>query len=139
MNKLKPHQECINDGVSGELFSIANDQVLFTAIVCHNVNRAYCQAIGDQSQLPWDDAPEWAKDSAVTGVHFHITHPDAGPEGSHESWMKEKIDTGWKYGPVKDPEKKEHPCLVPFPELPKEQQAKDFIFREIVHTMLGVD
>jgi hypothetical protein len=47
--------------------------------------------------------------------------------------MKQKLDDGWKYGPVKDPEKKEHPCLVSFSELPKEQQAKDFIFRAIVH------
>lgn len=136
---LKPYQQCINDGVSEELHQMANDQILFTAIMCHEANRAYCQALGDHSQVPWAEAPEWAKDSAIAGVHFHCVNPDAGPEGSHESWMAQKVADGWKYGPEKDPEKKEHPCMVPFEQLPKEQQAKDYIFRAIVKTMLGVE
>ena len=49
--------------------------------------------------------------------------------------MKEKEDTGWKHGPVKDPEKKEHPCMVPFADLPVDQQAKDFIFMSVVHSL----
>lgn len=60
---------------------------------------------------------------------------DHGPEVSHESWMREKLAAGWKYGPEKDAEKKEHPCLVEFAELPREQQAKDYIFRAIVHAL----
>ena len=31
------------------------------ARVCHEVNRAYCKALGDESQLPWVDAPAMAK------------------------------------------------------------------------------
>lgn len=103
------------------------------ARICHEVNKAYCEALGDNSQLPWEDAPNWQKESATLGVILHSTHPEAGPEASHESWMKQKLEDGWKYGPVKDAEKKEHPCIVPFGELPVEQQAKDFIFRAIVH------
>lgn len=49
--------------------------------------------------------------------------------------MKDKTEAGWKYGPVKDEVKKEHPCYVPFNELPVEQQAKDYIFRQIVHSL----
>lgn len=138
MNELKPEQQCVNDGVSAEQFEVANDQILFTAIMCHEVNRAYCQALGDDSQAKWDDAPQWAKDSAIAGVHFHCVNQGAGPEGSHESWMAQKVAEGWVFGPVKDAEKKEHPCLVPFADLPVEQQAKDHLFRAIVHTMLGV-
>jgi hypothetical protein len=33
---------------------------------------------------------------------------------------------------VKDPEKKEHPCFVPYESLPAEQQAKDHLFKGIV-------
>ncbi|MFA5900599.1 MAG: RyR domain-containing protein [Hyphomicrobium sp.] len=106
------------------------------ARVCHEVNRAYCQALGDNSQPAWDDAPEWQRSSARMGVDLH-TMGDFGPEASHISWMKQKLDEGWKYGPVKDPEKKEHPCIVPFAELPREQQAKDFIFRAVVHALRG--
>ena len=106
------------------------------ARVCHEVNRAYCEALGDTSQPPWDEAPEWQKESAMSGVNLHINYPDAGPEASHVSWMKEKVDAGWVYGAVKDPEAKTHPCIVAFAELPREQQAKDFIFRAVVHALM---
>lgn len=105
------------------------------ARVCHEVNRAYCEALGDTSQSPWENAPDWQKNSAILGVKLHTNNPDAGPEASHESWMAQKIEDGWKYGPVKNPEKKEHPCIVPFSQLPAEQQAKDFIFRAVVHAL----
>ena len=104
------------------------------AKVCHEANRAYCQALGDNSQPSWEDAPDWQKDSARLGVQFHLSG-DYGPEASHESWMRQKEAAGWKYGPVKDAEKKEHPCYVPYAELPESQKAKDYIFRAIVHAM----
>ena len=107
------------------------------AEVCHEVNAAFCRAFGDFSQKSWNDAPEWQKTSAMNGVKLHLENPNAGPEASHESWMAEKVARGWKYGSVKDAELKEHPCIVPYPQLPKEQQAKDFIFREIVHQLRG--
>ena len=109
------------------------------ASVAHEVNRAYCQAIGDDSQPTWEDAPQWQKDSAINGVILHTSNPDAGPQASHEGWMAQKIAYGWKYGPVKNPEIKEHPCLVPFDQLPIEQQAKDFIFRAVVHAITRGD
>lgn len=102
------------------------------AEICHEANRVYCQTIGDDSQAFWNGAPDWQRESAIKGVQFHLDHPDAGPEASHESWLKQKEADGWKYGPVKDPEKKEHPCFVPFAQLPKEQRMKDFIFTAIV-------
>lgn len=104
------------------------------ARVCHEVNRAYCQALGDTSQLAWEDAPEWQRVSARMGVDLH-TMGDFGPEASHISWMKQKLDDGWKYGAEKNPDLKTHPCLVPFDQLPRDQQAKDFIFRAVVHAL----
>ena len=101
------------------------------AEVAHEVNRAYCQVLGDPSQLSWDDAPDWQKTSCLNGVELHLKG-NHGPEASHEAWWKEKDATGWKYGKLKDPIKKEHPCMVPFHMLPREQQAKDFIFRSVV-------
>ena len=105
------------------------------AKVCHEANRGYCKALGDDSQLPWEEAPQWAKNSAINGVRFHLDNPNAGPSGSHENWLKEKEKEGWRYGEIKDPEKKEHPCFVPYDQLPKEQQAKDYIFTAIVKTL----
>ena len=107
------------------------------ARVCHEVNRAYCQALGDNSQPTWEDAPQWAKDSAMLGVELHTNNPEASAAASHESWMKQKVVEGWVYGPEKNPELKQHHCMVPFDALPVAQQAKDFIFRGVVHALVG--
>lgn len=104
------------------------------ARVCHEVNRAYCESLGDISQPSWEEAPQWQRESARMGVDLH-TMGDFGPEASHISWMRQKVDDGWTYGAFKDPENKKHPCIMPFAELPREQQAKDFIFRAVVHVL----
>lgn len=102
------------------------------AAICHEANRAYCKTIGDNSQPTWDQAPQWQRDSAIKGVKFHLENPDAGPSASHESWLAEKEANGWRYGPVKDPEQKTHPCFLPYDQLPDEQRAKDYLFQSIV-------
>jgi hypothetical protein len=52
-----------------------NEQI---ARVCHEVNRAYCESLGDMSQPSWEDAPQWQKDSAMLGVKLH-TENNVGP------------------------------------------------------------
>lgn len=111
---------------------MTNEQI---AKVSHNINRAYCQSIGDDSQPTWEDAAEWQKKSAILGVQFHKDNPDASPSASHEAWLEEKRKDGWKYGPVKDPVKKEHPCFLPYDGLPVRQKSKDYLFREVVHQL----
>lgn len=101
----------------------------------HDANKGVCESFGDHSQPTWDDAPEWQKDSAKDGVHFHLANPDADASASHDNWMKHKVAEGWVYGATKDPEAKTHPCMVPFAELPPEQQAKDRVFKAIVHAL----
>jgi len=105
-----------------------------TAKICHEANRALCAALGDNSQQAWEDAPEWQKASARHGVEFHVMN-DAPPSASHENWMAEKAAAGWKYGPVKDVEKKEHPCFLPYDQLHAEQKYKDYLFRGIIHAL----
>ena len=105
------------------------------AEVAHETNRAYCETIGDFTQPKWGNAPGWQKKSAINGVQFHIANPNAGCAASHESWLKEKEMDGWKYGEVKDPDKKEHPCFVPYENLPSEQKVKDALFVGVVRAM----
>ncbi|BAW19305.1 hypothetical protein [Ralstonia phage RP31] len=104
------------------------------ARVCHETNRAYCESQGDHSLVAWEDSADWQKKSMRLGVEFHLSG-DHGPEASHVNWMKQKEQDGWTYGPVKDEIKKEHPCMVPFNQLPVSQQAKDFIVRSVVHSL----
>lgn len=110
------------------------EQILMIARVAHEANRAYCEAIGDWTQPPWYMAPSWQVESACQGVRFHLEN-DMTPEQSHENWMRQKVADGWTWGPEKDPENKEHPCMVPYDMLPAEQQKKDHLFRAIVHAL----
>jgi hypothetical protein len=111
------------------------------ARVCHEANRAYCQTIGDYSQATWDSAPQWQKDSAVLGVQ-HVAENDRDdapcqPEDSHNSWLAEKRRDGWVYGPVKNPEAKQHPCCVPYEDLPEDQKRKDVLFLAVARALLA--
>ncbi len=105
------------------------------ARMCHEANRGICIAMGDNSQVAWEAAPEWQRESAIKGVQFCIANPDAPPSANHDSWSLEKVTTGWKFGAIKDPVAKTHPCLVPFDDLPAAQKVKDVVFKAIVATM----
>lgn len=60
------------------------------ARVAHEVHRAYCEALGDHSQVPWEEAPEWQKSSVINGVKMHARDGNVMPEESHAAWMREK-------------------------------------------------
>ncbi len=108
------------------------------AKVAHQINKAYCEALGDTSQVNWEDAPEWQKESALAGVDMHLANPDATPAESHAAWLENKLAEGWQYGEVKDAEAKTHPCILPYDELPIEQRVKDFLFRAAVHAVSAI-
>lgn len=105
------------------------------ARAAHEINRAWCLAHGDLSQVGWDEAPEWQRSSAISGVRGVLA--GAGPRESHANWLAEKEASGWVYGPVKDAEKKTHPCMVPYDELPPHQRAKDALFVSTVRAFVG--
>lgn len=102
----------------------------------HEANRRFCELLGDDSQPRWEDAPQWQQDSAVAGVLAVSDGTAKTPEESHEGWLAQKREDGWVYGPVKDPETKQHPCMVPYAKLPPEQRFKDTLFLEVVRGML---
>ncbi len=106
------------------------------ARVCHEVNRAYCEGLGDYSQPSWRDAPDWQRSSAIAGVEKALA--GATPIELHESWCDHKRADGWVYGEVKDADKKTHPCLVPYGELPQSQRIKDYLFAAVVKALRDV-
>ena len=110
-------------------------KIIDIAIICHNLKKALCEAHGDTSQVDWNIAEEWQRRSVISGVQFALDNPNAPASAHHDAWMKYKIQNGWKYGPVKDIKEKEHPCLVPYEQLPPEEKAKDFLFKETVRNL----
>lgn len=43
----------------------------------------------------------------------------------HEVWAHGRIAQGWTYGEKRDDEKKTHPCLIPYEELPESEKEYD--------------
>ena len=43
----------------------------------------------------------------------------------HEVWARNRMAEGWCYGPERNDAKKEHPCLVPYDDLPDSEKAYD--------------
>jgi hypothetical protein len=113
-------------------------QIRRAAEAAHEVNRAICLAVDDASQVAWKDAPEWQKKSAIAGVRAIATNPKTTPRQSHEGWLELKRSEGWVYGEVKDAEKKTHPCMVDYDQLPAGQRVKDSLFGIVVRAVLGM-
>ena len=44
---------------------------------------------------------------------------------THENWALQRIRDGWRHGPTRDDAKKEHPCLVPYEQLPESEKEYD--------------
>lgn len=110
-------------------------KITVIAMTCHAANKAWCESEGDYSQKDWANAEQWQRDSAIKGVEFRLANPEAKHDAQHNAWMADKIKEGWVYGPVKDADKKTHPCIVPFEKIPLFQQKKDALFCAIVDAL----
>lgn len=108
------------------------------ARACHEVNRTY-QMFQDAGyiSLPWSEAPEWQKWSAVLGVRMVLECPKTTAEQNHEHWIQHKEEQGWRYGPILDSDKRTHPCLMSYDNLPESQKAKDNIFMAVINGLKG--
>jgi ryanodine receptor 2 len=43
----------------------------------------------------------------------------------HEVWAESRIDQGWTWGEERNDQRKTHPCLVPYEQLPEEEKDYD--------------
>jgi ryanodine receptor 2 len=57
-------------------------------------------------------------------------------ENAHEVWARKRLDQGWRYGPQRNDEKKEHPCLVAYEELPESE--KDVDRQAVITTLIAI-
>lgn len=46
-------------------------------------------------------------------------------ENAHDMWAEQRLTQGWSYGPRRDDERKQHPCLVPYDQLPDSEKEYD--------------
>lgn len=46
-------------------------------------------------------------------------------KNTHDVWAESRIADGWSFGKARDDEKKKHPCLIPYEELPESEKEYD--------------
>jgi hypothetical protein len=104
------------------------------AKVVHNIQVVFCASIGETIPA-WEDALEIMQTATKIGVRDLINNPNATGGFSHEQWMKNKLAEGYVWGVVRDHVKKTHPSLIPFEQLPHNEQVKDHLFVETVRSL----
>ncbi len=46
-------------------------------------------------------------------------------KNAHDHWAKKRLEEGWKYGPNRDDDRKEHPNLIPYEALSEPEKEYD--------------
>ncbi|MBK7831265.1 MAG: Ryanodine receptor Ryr [Gemmatimonadetes bacterium] len=46
-------------------------------------------------------------------------------EHAHDLWALQRFADGWKVGPARNDARKQHPCLIPYAELPESEKEYD--------------
>ncbi len=54
-----------------------------------------------------------------------IALSEALAKNAHERWAQQRLAEGWRYGPKRDDDLKQHPCLVPYESLPESEKSYD--------------
>jgi len=104
------------------------------ARVIHTQNAELQRIQGDPvPSLPWDSE----SDELRQGVIRNVAKARAGmtPRMLHEEWVRDKQEHGWTLGPEKDSERRTHPCLVPYWDLPDYQRDKNRLFVSTVRAL----
>ena len=71
--------------------------------------------------MTYEPKPVDTRDIQLPGELMELTEKIA--ENVHEVWAEERLKQGWRYGPARDDEKKETPCLVPYGALPEAENS----------------
>ena len=46
-------------------------------------------------------------------------------KNTHEVWSENRMADGWTYGAERNDQKKHHPCLIPYEDLPESEKEYD--------------
>ena len=105
------------------------------AQVTHEVMRAWQKANGQAPAPPWSRAPKWMKESSVASVSWRLDNPNAPTSAQHDQWIAQKKTDGWRFGKMKDANKKTHPMMIPYRSLPLFERRKDALVNAVVDAL----
>ena len=87
-------------------------------------NLRQARSIADKLELMgWEMRPQDSKGEVITEIPEDVVEALAIFE--HDEWLKERIDSGWTYGGIKNVEKKISPYIVSYGKLTEEIKDLD--------------
>lgn len=105
------------------------------AQVTHEAMRAWQKANGQAPAPPWSRAPKWMKESSVASVSWRLNNPNAPTSAQHDQWIAQKKTDGWRFGKMKDANKKTHPMMISYRSLPLFERRKDALVNAVVDAL----
>ena len=69
--------------------------------------------------------PEPIDTSKVKLTEEYLKLTELLAKNTHDIWAQQRLAEGWKYGPQRDDNRKEHPGLVFYEELPESEKQYD--------------
>lgn len=136
--------------LQGVIFTAARDAIARTIHEKYRSDHASDRSATDPAMQSWDTLGEVFKrsnraqaadilrklervkcsyrprtDNTLSDFHFTPNEIELLAELEHERWMQEKLDSGFSYGPTRDPQRKTHPCLVDWPDLSEAARQDD--------------
>jgi hypothetical protein len=72
-----------------------------------------------------DDGKSAKKPASADIAPYIDAHVERLAEAEHDGWMAHRAKTGWAYGPTRDDDRKLHPLMTPYSQLPQAEKEKD--------------
>lgn len=112
-------------------------------ITLYDPNTSHAEDIYSLEQFmdAWNDSRNYLLTINYKGMKTYIPKPidvsdvkltddltelrEAIAENAHEIWAIDRQAEGWTYGPKRDENKKETPCMVPYSQLPEKEKEYD--------------
>lgn len=88
-----------------------------------NDSKNYLLTINNKEMKTYNPKPIDVSDVKLTDDLTELR--EAIAENAHEIWAVDRQEEGWTYGPKRDENKKETPCMVPYSQLPEKEKEYD--------------
>lgn len=93
-------------------------EITHIARIAHAADAALVAIRTGIAQPDWDELSEAQQQMVRFDVRQALRYPQAVDEQWHYVWRAEMAEAGWTYGAQLQAERKEHPALVEYDQLP---------------------
>jgi hypothetical protein len=103
--------------------------------IVYDLLRSFNRTFHNQVLPTFAEAEEWEQAAASSSFVYVRDHPDLSPPEIHAEWLGTMRDQGWEHVEEMDAEKRTHPHMVPWDELPPWARRMLYITVTVIHIL----